>query len=190
VRFELTCNVTVEFDGFAEQSRTDSLRESGPEQSHLGGYLIPFPLLCLHKRSENRTGSTIFTTTLDSPVGTLHLAASNTALLAVVWRRHSTPQLPFAAAVEAPAHPVLLETIRQLTEYFRGLRRIFDLPLDFQGTNFQRQVWSSLLSIPFGETRSYLDVARALGNAAGGGLEAKAWLLAHESPQRDLLAAG
>jgi methylated-DNA-[protein]-cysteine S-methyltransferase len=144
-------------------------------------------------------------------------------LLAVVWRRHSTPQLPFADAVEDPAHPVLLETIRQLTEYFHGLRRIFDLPLDFQGTDFQRQVWSSLLSIPFGETRSYLDVARALGNPAavravgaangrnpisiiapchrvigtnggltgfGGGLQAKAWLLAHESPQRDLLAAG
>jgi methylated-DNA-[protein]-cysteine S-methyltransferase len=144
-------------------------------------------------------------------------------LLAVVWRRHSTPQVPFAAAVDAPAHPVLLETIRQLAEYFRGTRRAFDLPLDFHGTDFQKQVWSSLLSIPFGETRSYLDVARAVGNPAavravgaangrnpisiiapchrvigtnggltgfGGGLEAKAWLLAHESPQRNLLAAG
>jgi methylated-DNA-[protein]-cysteine S-methyltransferase len=144
-------------------------------------------------------------------------------LLAVVWRRHSTPQLPFDAAVEDPAHPVLCETIRQLREYFSGQRRRFDLPLDFRGTDFQRQVWSSLLSIPFGETRSYLEVARSLGNPAavravgaangrnpisiiapchrvigtggdltgfGGGLEAKAWLLAHESPQRDLLASG
>jgi methylated-DNA-[protein]-cysteine S-methyltransferase len=143
-------------------------------------------------------------------------------LLAVVWRRHSTPQLPFAAAVNDAAHPVLRDTARQLTEYFHGRRRAFDLPLDFRGTDFQRQVWSSLLSIPFGETRSYLDVACALGNPAavravgaangrnpisiiapchrvigtdggltgfGGGLEAKAWLLAHESPQRDLLAA-
>ena len=224
-----------EFDGFAEQIRPDSLRESGPElsegrgavpspeQSHpRSGYLIPSWLSCPHPQSQNRTGSTIFTTALDSPVGTLHLAASDDALLAIVWRRSSTPQLPFDSAVENPAHPVLRETTRQLGEYFTGRRRAFDLPLEFRGTDFQRQVWSALLAIPFGETRSYLDVARLLGNPAavravgaangrnpisiiapchrvigtsgeltgfGGGLEAKAWLLAHESPQRDLLAA-
>jgi methylated-DNA-[protein]-cysteine S-methyltransferase len=144
-------------------------------------------------------------------------------LLAVVWRRHSTPQLPFATASDDGAHPVLRDTARQLAEYFGGRRRAFDLPLEFRGTDFQKRVWLSLLSIPFGETRSYLDVARALGDPAavravgaangrnpisivapchrvigangdltgfGGGLEAKAWLLAHESPQRDLLAAG
>jgi methylated-DNA-[protein]-cysteine S-methyltransferase len=186
------------------------------------GYLIPFPFFCLHTPSENRTGSTIFSTTLDSPVGTLHLAASDSALLAVVWRRSSTPQLSFDAAIERVDHPVLSETLRQLGQYFAGDRRTFDVPLEFRGTDFQRQVWTSLLSIPFGETRSYLDVARSLGNADavravgaangrnpisiiapchrvigasgaltgfGGGLEAKAWLLAHESPQRDLLAA-
>jgi methylated-DNA-[protein]-cysteine S-methyltransferase len=151
------------------------------------------------------------------------LAASDDALLAVVWRRKSTPQLPFASARETPGHPVLLEVTRQLNEYFCGRRRNFDLPLEFRGTDFQRDVWSALLEIPFGETRSYLEVARSLGNPAavravgaangrnpisiiapchrvigtsgeltgfGGGLEAKAWLLAHESPQRDLLAAG
>jgi methylated-DNA-[protein]-cysteine S-methyltransferase len=144
-------------------------------------------------------------------------------LLAVVWRRASTPQLPFDAAVENPEHPVLRESIRQLTEYFAGTRRAFDLPLEFRGTDFQRKAWSALLTIPYGETRSYLDMARVLGNPAavravgaangrnpisiiapchrvigaggdltgfGGGLEAKAWLLAHESPQRDLLASG
>lgn len=144
-------------------------------------------------------------------------------MLAVVWRRESTPQLPFGAAVEEPDHPVLRDTVRQLKEYFAGHRRVFDLPLEFRGTDFQRQAWARLLTIPFGETRSYLDIAKALGNPAavravgaangrnpisiiapchrvigtsgaltgfGGGLEAKAWLLAHESPQRDLLAAG
>jgi methylated-DNA-[protein]-cysteine S-methyltransferase len=223
-----------EFDGFAEQSRPDSPCESGPapsegeRRSHaasnltLGRYLIPFLHLCLQTRSENRTGSTIFNTTLHSPVGTLHLAASDSALLAVVWRRSSTPQLPFDTANERADHPVLSETIRQLGQYFAGERRAFDLPLEFRGTDFQRQVWTTLLTIPFGETRSYLDVARSLGNpdavravgaangrnpisiiapchrvigssgsltGFGGGLEAKAWLLAHESPQRDLLAA-
>ena len=144
-------------------------------------------------------------------------------MLAVVWRRESTPQLPFDTAIERADHPVLDETIRQLGQYFAGERRTFELPLEFRGTDFQRQVWTTLLAIPFGETRSYLDVARSLGNpdavravgaangrnpisiiapchrvigssgaltGFGGGLEAKAWLLAHESPQRDLLAAG
>jgi methylated-DNA-[protein]-cysteine S-methyltransferase len=173
-------------------------------------------------RLQNRTGSTIFTSSLPSPVGTLHLAASDAALLAVVWRRESSPQLPFDRAIENPDHAVLRATRRQLEEYFAGTRRTFDLPLEFRGTGFQRQAWMALLTIPFGETRSYLDMARAIGNPAavraigaangrnpisiiapchrvigtngnltgfGGGLDAKAWLLAHESPQRDLLAA-
>ena len=155
-------------------------------------------------------------------MGTLHLAASDAALLAVVWRRESTPQLPFGEAVEREDHPILKETIRQLGDYFGGRRQAFDLPLEFCGTDFQRQVWTTLLEIPFGETRSYLDVARSLGNpdavravgaangrnpisiiapchrvigidggltGFGGGLGAKAWLLSHEAPQRDWLAA-
>lgn len=140
----------------------------------------------------------------------------------MIWRRESTPQLPFGDAREAADHPILRETARQLSDYFAQRRRAFDLPLEFRGTDFQREVWAHLLTIPYGETRSYLDVARALGNPAavravgaangrnpisiiapchrvigtgggltgfGGGLDAKAWLLAHESPQRDLLAA-
>ena len=167
--------------------------------------------------------SSIFTTQISSPVGVLHLAASDAALLAVVWRRHSTPQLPFDSAPERPEHPVLAETIRQLHQYFAGRRLNFDLPLEFRGTDFQRRAWQALLTIPFGETRSYAQMARHIGSPAavravgaangrnpisiiapchrvigsngeltgfGGGMEAKAWLLAHEAPQRDLLAAG
>lgn len=167
--------------------------------------------------------SSIFTTSISSPVGTLHLAASDDALLAVVWRRHSTPQLPFDSAIERPDHPVLIRTIRQLGEYFAGQRRAFELPLEFRGTDFQRRAWQALMTIPYGETRSYAQMARQIGSPAavravgaangrnpisiiapchrvigssgeltgfGGGIEAKAWLLAHEAPQRDLLAAG
>ena len=168
--------------------------------------------------------STVFSSTLSSsPVGTLHLLATDSALLAVVWRRHSTPQLSFDSATERPDHPVLVEAIRQLNQYFSGQRRVFDLPLEFRGTDFQRRAWQALMTIPYGETRSYAQMAqqidspaavRAVGAANGrnpisiiapchrvigssgeltgfgGGIEAKAWLLAHESPQRDLLAAG
>jgi methylated-DNA-[protein]-cysteine S-methyltransferase len=63
-------------------------------------------------------------------------------------------------------HPVIRETLRQLAEYFRGERTEFDLPLDPKGTGFQRAVWKALLEIPYGETCSYGDLARAIGRPA------------------------
>lgn len=60
--------------------------------------------------------------------------------------------------------PLLEEAVRQLQEYFAGQRRAFDLPLSFYGTDFQKKVWSALLDIPYGETRSYGQIARAIGN--------------------------
>ena len=65
---------------------------------------------------------------------------------------------------EAGRHPVLVKTETQLTEYFAGGRKQFDLELDFSGTEFQQQVWQALLAIPFGETRTYGQLARQLGN--------------------------
>ena len=62
-------------------------------------------------------------------------------------------------------HPVLLETERQLNAYFDGRRKTFSLVLDFAGTEFQKTVWRSLLTIPFGETRSYGEIAKQVGNA-------------------------
>jgi methylated-DNA-[protein]-cysteine S-methyltransferase len=59
---------------------------------------------------------------------------------------------------------VLLETERQLKEYFAGKRQAFELELDFAGTPFQRRVWAALLSIPYGETRSYGEIARQIGD--------------------------
>ena len=60
-------------------------------------------------------------------------------------------------------HPLVSEAARQLREYFGGQRRSFDLPLELAGTEFQRRVWAELLKIPYGETRSYSEVARAIG---------------------------
>ncbi len=60
--------------------------------------------------------------------------------------------------------PVLKETARQMREYLRGERKEFDLPLAPQGTRFQLAVWHALLQIPYGETRSYKDIAYAIGN--------------------------
>ena len=58
---------------------------------------------------------------------------------------------------------LLVEAIRQLEAYFRGDLREFDLPLDIQGTDFQKRVWNQLLTIPYGETRSYTQIAQAIG---------------------------
>ena len=64
---------------------------------------------------------------------------------------------------EAPDNPVLLKTARQLEEYFAGTRNCFELELDFVGTDFQKQVWAALLTIPFGETRTYSQIAQQIG---------------------------
>jgi methylated-DNA-[protein]-cysteine S-methyltransferase len=97
-----------------------------------------------------------------SPVGTLTLVASDDCLVAIAWQSEADAA-PFGAVPEAAPHPVLDEAERQLRAYFAGERRDFDLPLDFRGTDFQRQVWHALLAIPFGETRSYRDIAIHLG---------------------------
>lgn len=60
-------------------------------------------------------------------------------------------------------HPLVDEAASQLAEYFSGRRRSFNLPLDLRGTRFQLRVWRALEEIPYGETRSYVDVARAIG---------------------------
>jgi methylated-DNA-[protein]-cysteine S-methyltransferase len=67
------------------------------------------------------------------------------------------------ALADAPEHPVLVEAERQIAAYFKGELTRFDLPLDFRGTDFQKSVWAALLTIPFGETRSYAEIARAVG---------------------------
>ena len=53
---------------------------------------------------------------------------------------------------------------KELSEYFSGKRKIFDIPVSFCGTSFQNKVWNELLNIPYGETRSYMDIAKAIEN--------------------------
>ena len=101
--------------------------------------------------------------TIPSPVGRLTLVASDKGLAAVLWENDSPRRVPLAITGEDSKHPVLREAERQLKEYFAGKRTSFDLPLDFHGTDFQKRVWKALLKIPFGETRSYAQIARALG---------------------------
>lgn len=102
-------------------------------------------------------------TTFPSPVGALKLVASDQGLTAILWENDDPDRVRLGAMSERPDHPVLAETVRQLTDYFARTRTRFDLPLDFRGTDFQRSVWAALLTIPFGETRSYADIAAQIG---------------------------
>ncbi|MGN6817628.1 MAG: methylated-DNA--[protein]-cysteine S-methyltransferase [Sphingomonas sp.] len=97
-----------------------------------------------------------------SPVGTLKLVASDAGLAAILWENDDPDRVRLGAMTERPDHPVLVETKRQIGEYFAGTRTRFDLPLDFHGTDFQKSVWAALLRIPFGETRTYAEIAREL----------------------------
>ena len=114
-------------------------------------------------RQENRDATYAYKI-IQSPVGDLRLIANDEALIAVNWEKRGSKGARFGTLVENDKHPVLLETERQLKEYFQGKRKTFSLKLDLIGTKFQKDVWEMLLAIPFGQTRSYADIARQLGN--------------------------
>jgi methylated-DNA-[protein]-cysteine S-methyltransferase len=101
---------------------------------------------------------------MDSPVGALKLVAHDHALVAVMWDNEDHKRVRLAELIEDHQHPILLRVKKQLEQYFAGQRQQFDLPLDFQGTDFQQQVWQTLLTIPYGETRSYKEIAVQIGN--------------------------
>jgi methylated-DNA-[protein]-cysteine S-methyltransferase len=102
--------------------------------------------------------------TVASPIGRLKLVASDDGLAAILWENDNPRRVRLNIVAEDENHPVLRETERQLTEYFAGRRKAFDVELDFAGTAFQKKVWAALLTIPFGETRSYAQLARQIGN--------------------------
>ena len=101
---------------------------------------------------------------IDSPVGELKLVASDKGLVAILWENDSPRRVRLSELVEDEHHPVLVETERQLEEYFAGKRKAFSVALDMRGTRFQKDVWEALLAIPFGETRSYGQLANQLGH--------------------------
>ncbi|MDY6947943.1 MAG: methylated-DNA--[protein]-cysteine S-methyltransferase [Pseudomonadota bacterium] len=103
---------------------------------------------------------------IDSPVGPLKLVASERGLAAILWANDDPRRVPLGEIVAGDSHAVLLEAERQLGEYFAGQREQFALPMDFRGTEFQRRVWRALLTIPFGETRSYAQLAQQIGRPA------------------------
>ena len=91
-----------------------------------------------------------------SPIGLVQIGgtASEVTSLDFVERRREKTE----------SHPLIDRAARQIAEYFAGKRQVFDLPISYQGTDFQERVWGQLLKVPYGETASYQDIARGVGN--------------------------
>jgi methylated-DNA-[protein]-cysteine S-methyltransferase len=100
---------------------------------------------------------------VNSPVGRLKLVATDHALAGVLWEKERAGRVRVDTESENKAHPVLVETEHQIDDYLCGRRQTFTLALDLVGTEFQRRVWNALLTIPFGETRTYEQIARQIG---------------------------
>lgn len=98
-----------------------------------------------------------------SPVGPLFLAASTKGLVRLEFEARVQNLNPKTAQLKESSKG-LAPYLDQLNEYFAGRRREFSIPLDLRGTDFQLECWRALLGIPYGETRSYRDLARAIGH--------------------------
>ncbi len=108
----------------------------------------------------------VATCSVESPIGRLRLAATAKGVARIDFPRGSDFEgwlsRTLGDASRASHAPLLDKLVQQLEEYFAGRRREFDLPLDLYGTPFQCSVWCAIAEIPFGETRSYGDVARRI----------------------------
>ena len=98
---------------------------------------------------------------ISSPIGELELCASDEGLVSVLFTSTIKRELPKQTEAE---HPILIETERQLTAYFKKELKQFDLPLHLEGTDFQKRVWTQLMQTPFGKTINYLELATQLGD--------------------------
>jgi len=93
---------------------------------------------------------------INTPMGPMTVASTEKGVASIRFGSNA----PTGAATD---EAVNREAVQQLSEYFEGKRTAFDFPLDFEGTAFQKAVWNELARIPYGETRSYGDIARAIG---------------------------
>lgn len=99
---------------------------------------------------------------LQSPIGILKIRENNGFITGLCLLQGEGAEA--ALQNQEPPYGLLSEARRQLMEYFAGKREKFDLPLAWEGTAFQQRVWKALLQIPYGETRSYADIAAGIGS--------------------------
>jgi methylated-DNA-[protein]-cysteine S-methyltransferase len=105
---------------------------------------------------DDTTAGRLYKAYYESEIGTIEIACSGRGLTSLAFVEEVDPA--------AESGEVVCEPLKQVEEYFQGTRQVFSLDLDLQGTEFEKEVWRELLEIPFGQTRSYGDIATALGN--------------------------
>jgi methylated-DNA-[protein]-cysteine S-methyltransferase len=164
------------FSGAASAEKSVTASAAAKYRRHVNEFLTRFsagtpPSIATGKHLgsgcfDNQKGNvmTLAYKIMESPVGKLKLVATDQALVAILWEKDSPRRVCLTELVTNDRHPVLVETERQLHEYFSGKRKTFSIHLDLRGTPFQKNVWATLLAIPFGETRSYGQLAKQLGN--------------------------
>lgn len=104
---------------------------------------------------------------MTSPVGDLIIVTSPQGLHTILWNvdfKMTPYEKIIQQLIRSPHERIILNTKNQLSEYFQGKRKIFDLPLVIQGTDFQIQVWNELLKIPYAQTISYGEQAKKIGD--------------------------
>jgi methylated-DNA-[protein]-cysteine S-methyltransferase len=110
---------------------------------------------------QDKTLASLKFKTMESPVGILTLVANDDSLVAILWDNEK-PNRVKLPEMEMSNHPILVQTERQLEEYFARKRTSFDIPLQAHGTAFQKAVWQALTEIPYGTTWSYKQVAEQI----------------------------
>ncbi len=120
-------------------------------------------------------GKNLFFDDFPSPVGRIRLVGTTKELVAILWEGEGYDRVKLSVAIQNEHVPILLETKRQLEEYFNKKRIVFDIPVYFSGSKFQEKIWRTLMTIPFGETKTYGQLAEMIGDkkatrAVGGAL--------------------
>ena len=105
---------------------------------------------------------TLYYSQMNSPIGPLNVAVSEKGLVALEFDRGAFPRAKNKNLYWQESSEKTKPFTRELDEYFAGQRRDFSFPLDLRGTPFQVQCWRALLAIPYGETRTYADIARVV----------------------------
>lgn len=98
-----------------------------------------------------------------SPIGRLKIVVDKDALIAILWEHERPKRVPLDDLIACENDCLILETEKQLREYFQKQRQVFNLPIELRGTPFQLEVWNALNQIPFGVTWSYKDMALKVG---------------------------
>ena len=102
----------------------------------------------------------VFTTCYHSPIGKIKISGTADYISQVIFVKEDAPLVEISETIP----PLLIECTEQLIQYFQGARRSFELPLNQQGTAFQQEVWTELMSIGYAKTISYINVARRTGD--------------------------